>query len=40
VVAIHGIVVDKDKGILYELYNASLGSGGTSWEASSGAILI
>jgi len=35
----HVIVVDKDKGILYELYNASLASGGTSWEASSGAIF-
>jgi hypothetical protein len=33
----HVISVDKDKGILYELYNGSLNNG--SWEASSGAIF-
>ncbi|MGZ3810458.1 MAG: hypothetical protein ACXVJN_01960 [Mucilaginibacter sp.] len=33
----HVIVVDKDNGILYELYNASISSG--QWQASSGAIF-
>jgi hypothetical protein len=33
----HVIAVDKDNGILYELYNASVNSG--HWEASSGAIF-
>lgn len=33
----HVIAVDKDSGILYELYNASLKNG--QWEASSGAIF-
>ena len=33
----HVISVDKDNGILYELYNASLNNG--HWEASSGAIF-
>lgn len=33
----HVIAVDKDNGILYELYNASLNS--DHWEASSGAIF-
>lgn len=33
----HVISVDKDRGILYELYNASINNG--SWEASSGAIF-
>jgi len=33
----HVISVDKDNGILYELYNASLA--GDHWEASSGAIF-
>ncbi|MBS1597845.1 MAG: hypothetical protein JST75_06450 [Bacteroidetes bacterium] len=33
----HVISVDKDNGILYELYNASLN--GDHWEASSGAIF-
>jgi hypothetical protein len=33
----HVIAVDKDNGILYELYNASLN--GNHWEASSGAIF-
>ena len=33
----HVIAVDKENGILYELYNASLNNG--SWEASSGAIF-
>ena len=33
----HVIAVDKDHGILYELYNASVNSG--QWEASSGAIF-
>jgi hypothetical protein len=33
----HVIAVDKDHGILYELYNASVNGG--QWEASSGAIF-
>ena len=33
----HVIAVDKDNGILYELYNA--GVNGNHWEASSGAIF-
>jgi hypothetical protein len=33
----HVLVVDKDNGILYELYNASLN--GDHWEASSGAVF-
>ena len=33
----HAIAVDKDNGILYELYNASVN--GNHWEASSGAIF-
>ncbi len=33
----HVIAVDKDNGVLYELYNASLNS--DHWEASSGAIF-
>ncbi|MEP6846469.1 MAG: hypothetical protein ABI861_10715 [Panacibacter sp.] len=33
----HVIAVDKDSGILYELYNASVNNG--QWEASSGAIF-
>ena len=33
----HVIAVDKDNGILYELYNASVNNG--HWEASSGAIF-
>lgn len=33
----HVIAVDKDSGILYELYNASVNAG--QWEASSGAIF-
>jgi hypothetical protein len=33
----HVIAVDKDNGILYELYNASVN--GNHWEASSGAIF-
>jgi hypothetical protein len=33
----HVIAVDKDNGILYELYNASVN--GDHWEASSGAIF-
>ncbi len=33
----HVIAFDKDSGILYELYNASLGT--NQWEASSGAIF-
>jgi hypothetical protein len=32
----HVIAVDKDNGVLYELYNASVN--GNHWEASSGAI--
>lgn len=33
----HVLTVDVENGVLYELYNASLGSGG--WEASSGAVF-
>ncbi|HVU94593.1 MAG TPA: hypothetical protein VHE34_05180 [Puia sp.] len=33
----HVIAVDKDNGILYELYNASINNG--HWEASSGAVF-
>jgi hypothetical protein len=33
----HVLVVDKDNGMLYELYNASLN--GDHWEASSGAVF-
>ena len=33
----HVIAVDKDSGILYELYNADTANG--TWQASSGAIF-